>query len=296
MTTSLIRALHTRHDPLPLLHDPWGDRLVPASGVEFIHQKALLSLSAQALARPATLSMSPGDSWLHSRPFYTGVITRSRFAEDALLAAVKRGVRQYVLLGAGFDSFSLRRPDGVRDLVVYEIDHPATQAVKRQRMAVCQVTPRAPVHYIAANLSKEGVAAALLRSDFRFNEPVFFSWLGVTMYLSRTDNLGLLGAIGQLAAPGSEVVFNYFDQEAFFDNTGSGPFSEMQRSVTAIGEPLLSGFDPAHLAKDLHGIGLSLQEDLDDAQTLQRYDRLGANGLQPLGWSHVARASVPVRN
>jgi methyltransferase (TIGR00027 family) len=292
MTTSLMRALHTRLDPLPLLHDPWGDRLVPESGIEFIRLKARDGLSADMLIDSVAPSVSLVDTWLHSRPFYTGVITRSRFTEDALQTAVKRGVRQYVLIGAGFDSFTLRRPDGTNDLAVYEIDQPATQSVKRQRIAECQVHVKEPARYIAADLSKEGLATALSRSDFRPSQPVFFSWLGVTMYLSRADNLRLFSAIAQLAAPGSEVAFSYFEHAVFHGNTETRSFSEMQRAVTAIGEPLLSGFDPAHLAKDLHGVGLVLQEDLDDAQTLQRYDRLGANGLQPLGWSHVARASV----
>jgi methyltransferase (TIGR00027 family) len=289
MTTSLMRALHTRHDPLPLLHDPWGDRLVPASGIEFLRQKALAELSAEELANQST---SHVDLWLRSRPFYTGVITRSRFTEDALLAAVKRGVRQYVMIGAGFDSYTLRRPQWAHNLVVYEIDHPATQAAKRQRITECKVHVDQPIRYVAADLSKEDLVSALSRSDFQSNEPAFFSWLGVTMYLSREDNLRLFSTIAQYAAPSSEVAFSYFEQAVFQSDTGGEAFSEMQRTVSSIGEPLLSGFNPAELASDLLGVRLILEEDLDDSQTLKRYDPLGSNSLQPLQWSHVARASV----
>jgi methyltransferase (TIGR00027 family) len=292
MTTSLMRALHTRIDPLPMLHDPWGDRLVPASGIEFIRQKALAGLPAEVITRSDEQSMSLVDIWLHGRPFYTGVITRSRFTEDALLAAVKRGVRQYVVIGAGFDSYTLRRPEWANDLVVYEIDHPATQSVKRQRIAECKVQVGEPIRYIEADLSKEDLVSALSRTDFQMSESVFFSWLGVTMYLSREDNLRLFSTIARYAAPGSEVAFSYFEQTVFQSDTGGVPFSEMQRTVSSIGEPLLSGFDPANLAKDLMGVGLVLEEDLNDEQALKRYDPLGSNGLQPLEWSHVARASV----
>ncbi len=293
MTTSLMRAMHTRIDPKPLFNDPWGDRLVPASGINFIHQKATEGLPLEALEAASAGGMSVVDLWLHAKPFYIGVIARSRFTEDALHLALKRGVRQYVVIGAGFDSYCLRRPDAAPDLAVFEIDHPATQSVKRQRIAECGATLPEPVQFIAADLAKEGLADVLLRSGFKPDEPAFFSWLGVTMYLSRDDNLKLLRSIGQCAAPGSEVAFSYFDQALFRSDAQTGPFADMQRSVTSIGEPLLSGFDPSELATDLRSVGLTWEEDLDDAQALLRYDPSGANRLKPVAWSRVARASVP---
>jgi methyltransferase (TIGR00027 family) len=293
MTTSLMRAMHTRTDPQPLFNDPWGDKLVPTLAIDFIHKKAMEDLPLEALEAASAGGMSPVDLWLHSKPFYAGVIARSRFTEDALHAAIKRGVRQYVVIGAGFDSYCLRRPHATPDLVVFEIDHPATQLLKRQRIADCGAKVQEPVQFTAADLAKEGLADVLLCSGFRTTEPAFFSWLGVTMYLSREDNLKLLRSIGQCAAQGSEVAFSYFDQAVFRNEAQTGPFADMQRSVTAVGEPMLSGFDPAELAKDLRSVGLSLEEDLDDARALQLYDHPGVNRLKPVVWSRVARASVP---
>jgi methyltransferase (TIGR00027 family) len=293
MATSLMRAMHTRLSPQPMFNDMWGDKLVPVSAIDFIHKKAMENLPREALEAASAGGMSPVDLWLHSKPFYAGVITRSRFTEDALHAAIKRGVRQYVVIGAGFDSYCLRRPHAAPDLVVFEIDHPATQLLKLQRIADCGAKVQEPVQFTAADLAKEGLADVLLRSGFRATEPAFFSWLGVTMYLSREDNLKLLRSIGQCAAPGSEVAFSYIDQAVFRGNTQTGPFADMQRSVTAVGEPLLSGFDPAELAKDLRSVGLSLEEDLDDAQALLRYDEFDTNRLTAVASRHVARASVP---
>jgi methyltransferase (TIGR00027 family) len=293
MTTSLMRALHTRTDPQPLFNDPWGDKLVSTLAINFVHQKAMEMLPLEALEAASAGGTSVVDLWLHTRPYYTSVITRSRFTEDALHAAIKRGVRQYVVMGAGFDSYCLRRPHVEPDLTVFEIDHPATQLLKRQRLVDCGAKLPQSVQFIAADLAKEGLADALLRSSFKITEPVFISWLGVTMYLSREDNLKLLRSIGQCAAPGSEVAFSYIDQAVFRGNTQTGPFADMQRSVTAVGEPLLSGFDPAELAKDLRSVGLSLEEDLDDAQALLRYDEFDTNRLTAVASRHVARASVP---
>src|SRR5580704_18250216 len=107
LATALMRAAHTRLDPHPLINDSWGDRLVPESTRIEIRDEALLRSRA-----------------------YPNVITRTRYAEDALQAAVSRGIRQYVLIGAGFDSFALRRPAYSADLQIFEIDFPATQMLK----------------------------------------------------------------------------------------------------------------------------------------------------------------------
>ncbi|MDP3927176.1 MAG: class I SAM-dependent methyltransferase, partial [Hydrogenophaga sp.] len=112
------------------------------------------------------------------------VITRARYAEDALKSAVERGATQYVIIGAGFDSFAYRRPNWAAELKVYEIDHPATQEMKRQRLAACGVDAAVSVEFIAADLSAETLGSALARSSFQRSRLTFFSWLGVTMYLT----------------------------------------------------------------------------------------------------------------
>ena len=143
LATALMRAAHTRLDPHPLINDPWGDRLVPESTRIEIRDEELLRSRA-----------------------YPNVITRTRYAEDALKVAVSRGIRQYVLIGAGFDSFALRRPAFSEDLQIFEMDFPATQALKIQRIKECGVSLPDSVHFIAADLSLESVAAALARSSF----------------------------------------------------------------------------------------------------------------------------------
>src|SRR5271156_1673899 len=122
LATSLMRAAHTRLDPNPLINDPWGDRLVPESA------KRALASSDEMLDEALMRSRS-----------YANVITRTRYAEDALQAAVMRGVRQYVLIGAGFDSFSLRLPEFCADLQIFEIDFPATQSFKIGQIDACGI-------------------------------------------------------------------------------------------------------------------------------------------------------------
>jgi methyltransferase (TIGR00027 family) len=273
LATSLMRAAHTRLDPHPLIDDPWGDRLVPESA------KRAMASSNEKL-----------DELLMRSRSYASVITRTRYSEDALQTAVSRGVRQYVLIGAGFDSFSLRRPAFAANLQIFEIDFPATQELKIRQIDECGTRLSKNVHFIAADLSQESVAAALARSRFDTNLLTFFSWLGVTMYLPRDANLATLRSIASCSPTGSEVVFTYLDERLF--QLQSESFRELEQRVAAIGEPFLSGFSPAELAEDLADCGLDLVEDLDGSEAATRYDRDGGLGLGQSTLSHIALARV----
>jgi O-methyltransferase involved in polyketide biosynthesis len=118
LVTALMRSLHGRFDPLPLLQDPWGERLVPGSVREAIARRALERLPEAGRAAAAGDWAAFSDRALRGTSSYTGVITRSRYTEDALHEAVARGLRQYVLVGAGFDSYALRLPPAAQDLRV----------------------------------------------------------------------------------------------------------------------------------------------------------------------------------
>src|SRR5262249_2592169 len=152
-----------------------------------------------------------------------------------------KGARQYVLIGAGFDSFSLRRPAYSSALQIFEIDFPATQSLKLERIAACGVGVSDSVHFLAADLSEVSVAAALSRSSFEPGTLTFFSWLGVTMYLTPEANTATLKSIASCAPADSEVVFTYFDEKLFAAQSES--FRELQARVASVGEPFLSGFD-----------------------------------------------------
>jgi len=280
LVAAMMRSLHSRADPLPLLDDPWGERLVPEVAKQAMRD-GMPPLDGSSL-----------DTRLRAVPAYSNVVTRSRFAEDALAAAIARGVRQTVLIGAGFDTWALRRPPAAGEIAVFEIDHPATQGLKRQCLAARGITLPETLHFLAADLSQEGVDQVLARSAFRGDQPAFFSWLGVTMYLSREANLATLAAVARASASGGELVFSYVDQAVFAGGPESAGFQDLQRSVTSIGEPFLSGFDPATLAAELDPLGLEVLEDLDDVDLVARLDPQGINALRPNRRSRIARVRV----
>jgi methyltransferase (TIGR00027 family) len=290
LATSLMRAIHTRLDPNPLINDPWGDRLVPESVRELIRQSALERMDVDQREKALSAPEHIVDDSLRRSPTYPNVIARTRYTEDALEAAVGRGITQYVLIGAGFDSFILRRPSYATELEIFEIDHPATQGLKLQRIGELGVQLPPSVHFIAADLASESVAAALARSSFADDRPAFFSWLGVTMYLTREANLATLQSVASCAAPGSELVLTYVDQRML--NIESESFRALQRRVTSFGEPFLSGFDPKSFATTLKQCGLTLCEDLSGDEVAARYGRTSPLIAGQPSFSHIAQIQV----
>jgi methyltransferase (TIGR00027 family) len=288
--TSLIRALHSRADPLRILDDPWGDRLMPDAVIQAVYERAI----ASGLHTSHDQSRQDAvDSWVRASSGYASVITRARYTEDALRTAMERGVRQYVLIGAGFDSYALRHGSEQPDLRIFELDHPATQSFKLRRMQALSITPPSNVHFIATDFTKESLQDALSRCVFNPKAPAFFAWLGVTMYLTREVNLATFAAIANSAAAGSEIVFDYFEQSLFEANGSprSQEFAAMRARVAEMGEAFVSGFDSATLASALAGLRLELEEDLTIPDLVARYDPQGVNDLRPGSRAHVTRAS-----
>ncbi len=278
MATALMRAIHSRADPLPLIDDPWGDRLL-APVREIID------------ARSREAGFSDADAYLRNGAAYANVIIRARFAEDALARARSRGVGQYVIIGAGFDSYALRQPPG-EPPVIYEVDHPATQIYKRRRLSAAGVEPPQNLRFVAADLGQQRLGDALARAGYDANSPAFFAWLGVTMYLTREANLATFSEIARIGARDSELVFTYTDAQLFHPDERSPKFQRLRERVGSIGEPIITGFDPARMADELAACGLALIEDVGADELIARYDALGRNGLGAERYSRVARARV----
>lgn len=293
LATSLMRALHSRHDPAPPLEDVWGDQLVPDTVRAALCQRVIDTTPTAARAKAAAAPAAMLEKSLRANAAYADVIIRARYAEDALEAAVARGFTQYVIIGAGFDSFAYRRPSWAEKLTIYEIDHPATQGMKRQRLAESAVDVSTGVEFIAADLSVETLGSALARSSFHTGRSTFFSWLGVTMYLTQEANLSALKAIAASSPEGSELVFNYVDQ-GIFDPSVRVPeaFSKLKAEVSSAGEAFVSGFDPETIADQLRLAGLVLLEDLNGDQAVARYDAFGVNSLRSNAASHIVHARV----
>jgi methyltransferase (TIGR00027 family) len=152
---------------------------------------------------------------------------RSRIAEDALSGAVERGILQIVILGAGLDTFALRSPHGARQIRIYEVDHPATQAWKRQRLAEAQLAVPPWLILVPVDFERDDLGETLVGAGFQENSPAFFTWLGVVPYLTQDaidSTLDYMASIQNL-----EVVFDYMAPPAANgeDSYGVGCWSDL---------------------------------------------------------------------
>src|SRR6202789_1116704 len=184
---------------------------------------------------------------------------RSRIAEDALSGAVERGVRQIVILGAGLDTFALRNPHSARQIRIYEVDHPATQAWKRQRLAEAQIELPPSLILVPVDFERDDVGEKLVAAGFQQNSPAFFTWLGVVLYLTRHAVARTLDYMSSIQ--NSEVVFDYMEPPEAFSEELRQFEKERTEQIKKIDERSATRFEPAGIAAMLRSHGLSDLED-----------------------------------
>jgi methyltransferase (TIGR00027 family) len=202
---------------------------------------------------------------------------RSRYAEDELAAAVARGVTQYVVLGAGLDTFAYRNP--YPQLKVFEVDHPATQAWKRERLAETGIAIPESMQFAPVDFETETLANAGLRTD----QVTFFSWLGVVPYLTREAFDGTMSFIAAMPR-GSAVVFDYSIPRSAMGPLQQIAFDMLAARVAKAGEPFQLFFEPGELAELLEKLGFNDREDLATEDLNRRY------GLNLRGAGHLLRS------
>jgi methyltransferase (TIGR00027 family) len=214
--------------------------------------------------------------------FRAFIVARSRFAEDELAAAVARGATQCVILGAGLDTFAYRNPFHAEQLRVFEVDHPATQAWKRKRLASGGIAIPESLAYAPVNFETESLADGLAAAGFDSSRVTFFSWLGVTPYLTRVAMFSTLEFI--VARPqGSGVVFDYARPRSSVGFLGRLAFDAMARRVARAGEPFQLFFDSAELERELRALGFTSVEDLGSDEVNARYFRDRRDHLHMMG-------------
>ncbi len=227
----------------------------------------------------------------HSRALRAFIAVRSRYAEDQLAIAIERGVRQYVVLGAGLDTFAYRNPFQALGLRVFEVDHPATQEWKRARLDEAYIPVPKDVTFAAVDFEHESLEEGLLRTCFDQQHPAFFSWLGVTPYLSRTAFDATMHFIASLPS-GSGVVFDYALERSLLSPQQQLALDALSARVARAGEPFQLFFNPRELNGDLARWGFGWIEDLGCDQINARYFAGRADGLAVTGGGHLLGCEV----
>ncbi len=261
------RAIHQMLEGGAIFHDPFAVRILDDKT-----RAGLDDVAADASPQPMRLFIA----------------ARSRFSEGSLAACVARGVRQVVVLGAGLDTFSLRNPYAGLGVRVFEVDHPATQEWKRERLKQAGLAVPASLTFAPVDFERQSLADGLAAAGFAADRPAFFQWLGVVPYLTREAVSLTLDFIA--AVPDSEVVFDYAEPFENYPEERRADVMAIAERAAVRGEPWLSLLDPAELAGMLQNKGFGTVEDLGMAAIADRFYGDLKQGIVIGAGAHMVRA------
>jgi methyltransferase (TIGR00027 family) len=215
------------------------------------------------------------------RPFSAGLrafmVARARLAEDTLAAAVRElGTMQYLVLGAGLDTFACR--NAYADVSVFEVDHPATQAWKMEMLRAAGIVPPETARFVAVDFERDSLRKQLVEAGFEETAPTVTAWLGVVPYLTPEAFRATMRLLAGLPA-GSAVVFDYSQPREVLPEREQLMLDSMAARVAQAGEPFRLFFTPEQLAAELAGLGMRVVEDLGSGALTERYFQGRTDGL-----------------
>ncbi|HPG27186.1 MAG TPA: SAM-dependent methyltransferase [Myxococcota bacterium] len=275
------RAAHALHAEDPVLDDHWAIHLLGEASRAQVTSPDYLALSIERAGFDASRILAIGVGAL-------------RYAEDEVERCVARGVGQYVILGAGFDTFALRRADLVDRLVVFEVDHPDVQALKRSRIEAAAETPASLPRFVPVDFETTTLEAGLSAAGFDPDREAIFSFMNTTPYLTEEAIEATLSEIARLAAPGSRIVLNY-GAEVPLSAEQVEYLETLQSNVRASGEPWRSRFRPEAFEALLERVGFVLIEHATEADLFERYFAGRRDGFRPGVPGRLVTAEVAPR-
>jgi methyltransferase (TIGR00027 family) len=246
------RALH-RLEPPPLVLD---DTLALALGGE--DARELMARLQSEMPPEALLSFS---RW---------ICIRARVPEDAVARAIENGVDQYVILGAGLDSFAYRRPELCQHLRVFEVDHPASQAWKRRRVEELGIAIPPQLVFAPVDFEHQALRDGLVAAGFDPTKPAVFSWLGVTIYLTLAAIRATLATVCA-GAPGTTIIMEYGQPPSALNDFGREVQQAVRAMVVGMGEPIITSFIPSEIDELVRGEGFGNVTHFGPEEALETY-------------------------
>jgi len=274
MRVAELRAAHQLIDGEPkILHDPVVLRLLGEATLQKIRDNAAV------LNSPWLVGMR------------SHVLLRSRYAEERLEQAVARGVGQYVILGAGYDTFACRQPEWARGLRIFEVDHPASQRAKREKLEAAGIAVPPNVEFVAIDFEHVSLCDGLAAASLDFSRPAFFSCLGVLVYLTEEAADGVFRLAASFPEP-SEMVFTFSAPDSVLEGKEAERRVAIAKVAETMGEPWHTHFDQEKLVLKLRELGFSEISFLSAAEAQAKYFRDRTDGLHPPRRERIASAVV----
>lgn len=267
------RAAHQILDGDPKVHE---DRLI----VGLVPETSVAAIQSAA----AILQQEP------RRRARANFVLRSRYAENLLETAVRIGVRQYVILGAGLDTFGCRQPEWANELAIVEIDHPASQNFKIDHLRRAGIVLPGNLHFVPIDFESESLAEKFASLPLRKDQPTFFSWLGVTQYLERTALSVTLRAIAQWPGGSHLILTHIHDDWSGLDEASRVAMETAEAFSVQSGEPWLSKFSEPEMTNLLRQMGFGQCTHLSFREAKDRYFNARNDRLEPAGGIGLAYA------
>ncbi|MDA1800540.1 class I SAM-dependent methyltransferase [Bacillus cereus group sp. BY6-1LC] len=188
-------------------------------------------------------------------------LARAAYCERVLLHEITLGTKQYVILGAGLDTFSFRHRELENKIEVFEVDHPSTQKFKKERIKEAELEVPNHLHFVSMDFTK-GFSYEQLRNEGFENKKTFFSLLGVSYYLTKEELSSLIECLFEMVPEGSSIVFDYPNENLFTEKGLSNRVANMVKMAAVGGEPMKSCFSYTEMEALLEKAGLLIYEHL----------------------------------
>lgn len=275
--TSLIsafgRAHHSMYDTPKIFDDFVAKDLITDKEYSDIRENMIKGIQFfnKEIARKFQEHPDEILKWITQVQLSPTPLARAAYCENVLLHELLLGVKQYVILGSGLDTFCFRHPELKEILEIFEVDYPATQDFKKERLADANYQIPENLHFVPLDFTKEFTIQTLVEEGFILNKKTFFSLLGVSYYLTKEENANLFQKLFTKLPSGSSIIFDYADNKLFEEKGMSNRVQNMVQMASAGGEPMKSCFSYYEMEKMLENSGLLIYEHLSPSAINDRF-------------------------
>lgn len=268
--TSLVsafgRAYHSKYDTAKIFDDYIAKDLISEQEFADIRKNMIQGISFFNKDIAERYPDDPDEilKWITQVQLAPTPLARAAYCEKVLLHEVTLGLQQYVILGAGLDTFGLRHPELKNSLEIFEVDYPATQEFKKKRLEQANFDIPRSLHFVPMDFTREFSYQGLIDGGFT-NQKTFFSLLGVSYYLTKEENANLIRHLFDAVPSGSSIVLDYADEKLFEEKGLSNRVENMVKMASVGGEPMKSAFSYTEMENLLEASGLLIYEHLSPA-------------------------------
>lgn len=272
LVSAFTRAYHSKFDSAKIFDDFFANNLITESEFSNISKNMVNGIQFFNKEIAIKFQDSPKDilKWITQVQLSPTPLARAAYCEKVLFNELRLGANQYIILGAGLDTFCFRHPELIDLLDIFEVDFPATQASKLNRLKQANLEIPSNLHFVGMDFTKTFSYQSLIEAGYK-NKKTFFSLLGVSYYLTKEETSHLLSSLFKKLPAGSSIVFDYADETLFKEKGLSNRVKNMLKMAASAGEPMKSCFTYDEMEKMLEKADLLIYEHLTPAMIDEQF-------------------------